>query len=491
MRTGHFSEGSRPVIRWVKGDGLDDAVTRSAIAQATRLFGRSVDYCLCTSGVSASRTREVLAWADQPVEWWPLEPADNAELAEVLLAAGCDPDHFGFWWKWFPERVRPAAPEWVLDGDMVIVGPPSWFSAWKSGQDPLRMTKDDRNTQYGEYVAHVDLTTRLYSGLVSLPPNLRYMDECLAILRGQPLLSPHDGRKNVSEQGVVAAAFGRLGAIPIPLSEFPFANALQGSISYGPRRRKKIQLPSALEKIPFARALNQLLKFGEKTRLRIARTFDRRERPWGYHFARAFVTHNQHFERLVAQGTIHWQKDYSSPRKRFAWMRNNAQWGREGWSMHPTCVARVATLACTYDGKPVLEIGTSRGYVAAVMAACGCRVTTVDRVDRGARKNLDGLGVNAVVSDASAFLSASQNNYSLIVVDLHGNDAATWQELWPKLRLQLDRSGKMVLYNSHLWKIPEWHDQTGVAWVMQNASDGMVQQVFEDPLPGMIICAYE
>ncbi len=149
MRTRYFSEGSRPVIRWIKGDGLDDVVTRSAIAQATRLFGNSVDYCLCTSGLSAPRVREVLAWADQPVEWWPLEPADNPELAEVLVAAGCDPDHFGYWWKWFPERVRPAAPEWVLDGDMVIVAPPSWFSAWKSGQDPLRMTKDEGTRSTG------------------------------------------------------------------------------------------------------------------------------------------------------------------------------------------------------------------------------------------------------------------------------------------------------------------------------------------------------
>ncbi len=225
-------------------------MTRSAIAHATRLFGNRVDYCLCTSGLDGPRAREVLAWADQPVEWWPLEPADNPELAEVLLAAGCDPDHFGYWWKWFPERMRPAAPEWILDGDMVIVGRPSWFSAWKSGQDPLRMTKDEGNTQYGEYVAQVDLSTRLYSGLVSLPPNLRYMDECLAMLRGQPLLSRHDGRENTSEQGVVVAAFGRLGAIPIPLSEFPFANALKGSIWSGSTLRKKTRLPVALRKIP-------------------------------------------------------------------------------------------------------------------------------------------------------------------------------------------------------------------------------------------------
>jgi hypothetical protein len=58
-------------------------------------------------------------------------------------------------------------------------------------------------------------------------------------------------------------------------------------------------------------------------------------------------------------------------------------------------------------------------------------------------------------------------------------------------KTHLDRSGKMVLYNSHLWKIPEWHDQTGLMWVAQNALDGMVQQVFEEPPPGMIICGYD
>ena len=50
-----FTLGTRPVIRWIKGDGLDDEITRSAIGQATRLFGASVDYCLCTAGISPAR----------------------------------------------------------------------------------------------------------------------------------------------------------------------------------------------------------------------------------------------------------------------------------------------------------------------------------------------------------------------------------------------------------------------------------------------------
>ena len=75
-----FSLGTRPVIRWIKGDGRDDEVTRSAIAQATRVFGDRVDYCMCSAGISAARARAILAWSDQPVEWWPLGPKTTCSL---------------------------------------------------------------------------------------------------------------------------------------------------------------------------------------------------------------------------------------------------------------------------------------------------------------------------------------------------------------------------------------------------------------------------
>src|SRR5262249_47979146 len=86
-----FASGNRPVIRWIKGDGRDDEVTRSAIAQATRLFGDSVDYCLCTAEISPARARAVLAWAEQPVEWWPVKPEDNPRLSAALTVSGCYP----------------------------------------------------------------------------------------------------------------------------------------------------------------------------------------------------------------------------------------------------------------------------------------------------------------------------------------------------------------------------------------------------------------
>src|ERR1700736_5596947 len=109
-----FTLGHRPVIRWIKGEWLCDEVPRSAISQATRLFGSSVDYCLCTAGISPARARAVLAWAEQPVEWWPLTPQDNPPLAAALMAAGRYCDRLGSWGKGVPERVRNGAPEGIL-----------------------------------------------------------------------------------------------------------------------------------------------------------------------------------------------------------------------------------------------------------------------------------------------------------------------------------------------------------------------------------------
>lgn len=449
-----FAQGTRPVLRWIKGDGLDDAVTRSAIAQATRLFGDSVDYCLCTAGLAAPRVRDVLAWATRPVEWWPLSPEDNPVLARLLADAGCAPARYGYWWKWVPERVRPDGPEWILDGDMVVTGRPAWFDAWRAGRDPLRVSQDDRwppEGLYGEYVGAVDTTLRLYSGLVSLPPGLRYMEAVAAVLAERPLAPGHDGCTNMSEQGVIAAAFGALKARPIPLAEFPFARAFEDHIDYGLRG------PGAP--------------------------------PWGYHFGFAFRRENPHFLRLAAEGAVTWRRDAPTDAERYAWLRNDGPWGREGWSMHPVCVDRIAALAKARPG-PALEIGTSRGHLAAVLAAQGCHVTTIDREDRGAAGNLAGLPVTVVRDEAVAHLARDGASYGLIVVDLHGNGEAVWRALWPRLAPRLAPGGTLVLYNSHLWKIEEWREETGLRWLAANGLDGFATEIFEEPAPGMIVCRH-
>jgi protein-L-isoaspartate O-methyltransferase len=424
-----FSLGGQPVIRWFMSANHDDAIVRSAIAQATRLFGETVDYCICTVDISAPRIREILVCANQPVEWWPLNLSDNAQLAFVLTEARCDSEHFEQWWRWFPERVRPDAPEWIVDGHVMLVDRPEWFSAWHGKQDRLRVSQSDP------------------PGLISLPPQLHFMPDFLDIRRQKLLVQGDD------DQGVAAAAFGRLGAQSIPLSELPFARASDESLDYGHAGP------------------------GGKT--------------WGYHFETALQRENPHFIRLTKEGSVYWRDTDPTPEERYIWMRNRGQWGRPGWSMQPICVQRVASRAKHFAGRPVLELGTSRGHLTAIMAASGCKVTTVDHTDRGARANLDGLGIDIVSENAAAFLRRHTAKYALITADLHGNGVAVWQELWPLLLSHLEENGEIILYNSHLHKIQEFRNETGISWVMQNIPKYISTEVFPEPLPGMVICRHE
>lgn len=267
-RSTPFRESTRPVIRWIKGDGRDDDVTRAALAQATRLFGDEVDYCVCSVDVSVARIQAVTAWASEPVAWFPVGPRANPRLARLLRAAGCHRDHFGYWWKWFPDRVRPNAPEWILDGDMVVVDRPDWFDDWKAGRDPLRVSQSDDAPpeHFGEYADLIDPERMLYSGLVSLPPGLDYLDALVDLLTRRPLAPKHDGRRTMSEQGAVAAVFSALAAVPIPSSEFPFAVAGHDELAGG---RSGVG-----------------------------------ERVWGYHFGNAFRGPNPWFTRLVGERVV-------------------------------------------------------------------------------------------------------------------------------------------------------------------------------------------
>jgi protein-L-isoaspartate(D-aspartate) O-methyltransferase len=61
----------------------------------------------------------------------------------------------------------------------------------------------------------------------------------------------------------------------------------------------------------------------------------------------------------------------------------------------PWVVARMTELLCVSPGDRVLEIGTGSGYQAAVLAAMGCRVTSIERdawLADGARQRLAELG---------------------------------------------------------------------------------------------------
>jgi predicted O-methyltransferase YrrM len=191
---------------------------------------------------------------------------------------------------------------------------------------------------------------------------------------------------------------------------------------------------------------------------------------------------------MQEDGRIFWRPTEPDIDERFRWLRNHRQWGSPGWSMVPELAARVARVAKTYAGRNILELGTSRGFLSAILAASGCFVTTVDKADRGASANLQDLPVRCVHSPAAAYLRTQTSVFALIVVDVHDNNERMWQELWPLLPDALESDGLLVLYNSHLWQIPGREDESGLRWMVDNPPAGWSTEVFAEPLPGMILC---
>ena len=65
-------------------------------------------------------------------------------------------------------------------------------------------------------------------------------------------------------------------------------------------------------------------------------------------------------------------------------------------------------------------------------------------------------------------------------------------DLYPDLRAEglaraVDASGTLVLYNTHLWKIPDWCEETGLRWITEATPDGWSAEIFPEPLPGMAL----
>jgi len=455
LSTDIFTKGSKPVIRWIKGDGLDDEVTSIALAQATRIYGQDVDFCLLTQGISPDRARQVLSYADSPVEWRTVSKKDNPVLSHYLQEAECDEKDFGYWWKWFPERIRPNAPEWILDGDMVLTDRPVWFEAWRTGSDVTRMSSTSEvpgvDHIYGEYAHLVDPDSTFYSGIVSLPPGVQYLDKITKVLNGQPLRVPHNGKQNMSEQGVMVAALQGLNPTPIPLNEFPFARALQDDLDFG----------------------------GQEPATHV----------WGYHFGNAFVMHNPHVERLQREGTI----DTLGVRdiiESARWLNGgHGQWGFKGWGMRENVARAIINELGDLREHTVLEFGTSRGYLTFILAQAGAQVITVDREDRGVRQNLAGLKVEVNVMSALKFLRTNKSNFEIVCVDVHGNSRRQWRRLWRKLSNRIQVGGQVVISNAELHLVPGWAHEDGVPWLHKRLLNdpNWMCTLIPDSIPGILI----
>ncbi|MEI9906582.1 MAG: hypothetical protein WDO06_00585 [Actinomycetota bacterium] len=144
------------------------------------------------------------------------------------------------------------------------------------------------------------------------------------------------------------------------------------------------------------------------------------------------------------------------------------QWGIPGWGMSQDTHEFIVKRAKKFSGKKVLEIGTSRGRLAATLADLGCLVTTVDKEDRGAASNLAETGITVVVQDAKKFLANSQEVYDLIIVDLHDNSPKIWSDLSFLLTQALAHKGKILINNARLHAIPEWSEEFGVGEFLSN-----------------------
>jgi SAM-dependent methyltransferase len=187
-------------------------------------------------------------------------------------------------------------------------------------------------------------------------------------------------------------------------------------------------------------------------------------------------------------GAVYWRNEPPPPIERFNWLKNFGQWGVPGWAMPPACTERVSALGQQYAGRRVLDLGTSRGRLAAILATHGCLVTTVDKTDRSASINLMQMGVQIVISGAAEYLRRVDDQFAMIVADIHDNSPAVWTELWPLLGQHLEPDGAILLSNSHLWRMPEWTEETGLRRITEAAPAGWVTEVFAEPEPGMVIC---
>lgn len=109
----------------------------------------------------------------------------------------------------------------------------------------------------------------------------------------------------------------------------------------------------------------------------------------------------------------------------------------------PYTVAFMTSLLNVQPGDKILEIGTGSGYQAAILAALGARVFTVERhaeLHHSARRVFDRLGLNIAMRVGDGTLGWNEfAPYKGIIVTAGSPDVP------PTLTRQLDLGGKLVI----------------------------------------------
>ncbi|GAC1340019.1 MAG: hypothetical protein NVSMB29_08300 [Candidatus Dormibacteria bacterium] len=113
----------------------------------------------------------------------------------------------------------------------------------------------------------------------------------------------------------------------------------------------------------------------------------------------------------------------------------------------PLMVAILLSALELRGGERVLDVGTGSGYQAAILAACGTRVTSVERLPelaRAARRRLGWLGYEVEVVEGDGSLGwPPRAPFDAIAV------AARAPDVPPALTAQLNDRGRLVLPVAH------------------------------------------
>jgi protein-L-isoaspartate(D-aspartate) O-methyltransferase len=119
----------------------------------------------------------------------------------------------------------------------------------------------------------------------------------------------------------------------------------------------------------------------------------------------------QGIARRVVDAMMSVPRDRFVPKemRAYAWDDHAMPIGHGQTISQPTVVAVMTEAADVGPGDTVLDVGTGSGYQAAVLAACGARVHSVERIPalaRDARQRLAALGldVSVTVGDGTAGL---------------------------------------------------------------------------------------
>jgi protein-L-isoaspartate O-methyltransferase len=160
--------------------------------------------------------------------------------------------------------------------------------------------------------------------------------------------------------------------------------------------------------------------------------------------------------------------------------------------MHPYFLEKIQNVAKKYRNQSFLEIGTSRGFVSAILSEYSNKITTIDHKDRGASNNLKKISIEFIKSDANKFLKKNKRIFNFIFIDLHGNDKKAWQTIHLNLIKSLAYQGTILFYNSHIFTNRIYKKENGIQWLIEsNKLSTFKLKIYKEPYPGLIEAIYE